>query len=794
MNSPGDDDYDMPLLVRNGSESPRSESSWGFSNSSKSADSNDMNLNIAAVSDDFEALSFLETNKVDSSNKADSDVTSNTSRSSSPVPELKFPAQFDPDVADIIDEKSESGKATVFDDDTSNDLSVYSSNEEIEEEDKSLKPPSIVADDEKEAKDSVTKSVTTKSSTNSTCKNSRSNADSDNPRASSSKLNESYYNETADEASWNADDIDDFVDAASFGNNSSGLPIMQISGVDLLTERDNSVNELQEVHHLMTFNSLVLIQKQKDWIEGSIAAQKGKPQRSLLTMELENLERKIKLLMDVKAWPNDRERRKQEKNPLTPSRAFFKAMALIDKSIEQFHKQYLKHISTVSEDNHELKIRIDKLVELNKALQEEASKSRQKTAKIKILQQERKDLKQTVDATDQMLASLLVNAKQEGSPIKRESSNLQSVKTYIQKLEEEREAHLSEIQSLKTPVQGPTESNSETDDSENDTKEVVTAQSSDEGSESNVVTGVLDDDLGSKWNTMERNEIELSSKDDRISSLTATVTGQESALEQVRAECKLMKSQLLQLEISRNEFKSQCDMKDSALTVSQDRISSLEEEILKAHAQCAAHEEDYEALRESFSTQKVATKQEITNSQDEVKGQVDLIREEFKEKLRKSEEELRKFKEDQERVVRDLKKSVEEMETERNQLRATLSSNTVFYDSVEEEKKECDNDFANVALTPADANLELMQSRFVEKASKQAFTIAQLTEENEMKDEQLKSLQEMVEMLLGQRNGEGDPIDKRKWGQRLSNLRARSQQAASDLVNRSQHGSMHGGQ
>jgi len=224
--------------------------------------------------------------------------------------------------------------------------------------------------------------------------------------------------------------------------------IVEISGVDLLTERDNSVKDLQEVHHLLTFHSLSLIRKQKDWITNG----KQPQQRScLLTMELENLERKIK----------------RKKNPLKPAKAFFKANALIDKSIEEFHKQYMKQISMISEDNQELQIRIDKLIELNGALQEEAAKSIQKTAKIKILQEERQYLTDTLDTTDQMLASLLINDGQEGSPIKKElSCNLQSVKSYIQRLEEVREAHLSEIQSLKISAQNIRKSNSEIGDSE----------------------------------------------------------------------------------------------------------------------------------------------------------------------------------------------------------------------------------------------------------------------------------------------------------------------------------------
>ena len=217
---------------------------------------------------------------------------------------------------------------------------------------------------------------------------------------------------------WKADEVDAFVGAEDFGNSSrsgkrstimQSVPSFEISGVNLLIERDTSVNELQEVSHLMTFNALVLIQKQKDWIEGSSDATDGanKGSSSLITMELENLERKIKLLMDYKEWPNEKERQKQEADPLTPSKAFFKAMALIDRSIEQFHKGYLKYISNNSEENRELKAHVEKLEVLSASLQDEASRSRQKTETIRNLQKDRDDLTRKVERIDERLASLV---------------------------------------------------------------------------------------------------------------------------------------------------------------------------------------------------------------------------------------------------------------------------------------------------------------------------------------------------------------------------------------------------
>jgi len=834
MSSGGqDEDYDMPLLVRTSSLSPRSNYSpvglgfAQFSKSPKTPGSNDRNTNIAAVSDDMEALAFPEPKK------AGSDRTSNSSSPVSIVEENEFETQFDSDVIGIIasEDKDDSAVATVFDDNTSNDESLFT-NEDDKEDVKSLKPPSIVLEekeDEKEGNDAAKNSATDSVGKKSKASRKSSKGGSDSRLSSSSRKHSVYLDddEDADAATWKADEIDAIVDADGFGSGSDHAP-MEITGVDLLTERDSSVNELQEVNHLMTFNALVLIQKQKDWIEGSIDATNGanKGTSAMITMELENLERKIKLLMDNKAWPNALERRKQKKNPFTPSKAFFKSMSLIDKSIEQFHKGYLKQMSTTSQENHDLKTSVEKLIEVNASLQEAAERSSQKTETIRRLQKHRENLMKTVDSTEQMLASFLVNA---GPNMKKESSNIQTVKSYIQRLEDERKAHLAEIETLKrsaakaTADDSSTCSNDEYADSEINPNfsyaetEVmnnctsVTTEVSDDGKKMNDDAGILDEDLGSKWNTLEKNELEIASKDDQIKSLKATVAGQESALESVRAECKLMRMQLVQLETTRNEFKNQCDLKDSALEISQSRISSLEEEVLRTHAQCATYEEDYEAMRESFATQKVATKQEIDHTQDGVKAKVEQVRDEFKEKLKREEEKLKEVEDDRDRVVRDLKTSLQEIEAERDSLQAKLAGSTMRPISpapinssyIEEKKEDEDVRSSPVLVSPqssSEAELIQMRSRFAEKASKQAFTIAQLTEENEMKDEQLKSLQEMVEMLLGKRNGDGELIDddnnsKRGWGKRISNLRARTQQRASDLRNRSRHGgSMHGSQ
>ena len=76
-------------------------------------------------------------------------------------------------------------------------------------------------------------------------------------------------------------------------------------------------------------------------------------------------------------------------------------MALIDKSIQQFHKGYLNHMSKTSQENHELKERVDKLVEVNASLQEQADRSLKKTEIIrKLLLFRRKLCSSTLELVD----------------------------------------------------------------------------------------------------------------------------------------------------------------------------------------------------------------------------------------------------------------------------------------------------------------------------------------------------------------------------------------------------------
>mgnify|MGYP005695354903 FL=1 len=208
----------------------------------------------------------------------------------------------------------------------------------------------------------------------------------------------------------------------------------------------------------------------------------------------------------------------------------------------------------------------------------------------------------------------------------------------------------------------------------------------------------------------------------------------------------------------------------------------------------------------------------LNNSHLDVKMQTESIRTEFEEKLQHTEEQLMEVKIDRERLVRDLKLSVEEVELERDILRSRLVENAaaelsfapITQDYFDEEKKESEDLPSEKFVSSSEArrlmelekdleNFNRMRGRLAEKASAQTFTIATLQEENDMKEQQLKSLNDMVEQLLGKNGKDGDEgttggsNNNRPWGHRISNLRDRSQRKASALLSRSRHGSMHGG-
>mmetsp|Transcript_10333 Transcript_10333/g.30231 ORF Transcript_10333/g.30231 Transcript_10333/m.30231 type:complete len:908 (-) Transcript_10333:308-3031(-) len=860
MSMEGEDDYDMPLLVQTTSSlattpSPKSKNLGfkvkGFGKNSKNSNSIGLNSNIAAVPDEVEALSFREEIiQMESSLKR----TSNNTSPVSIMEETSFVAQFDPASVETEEGEEKGELATVFDDETSNDGSILTgskdkdTDEEDSDEDKeqtsSLAPPSLVDTnefEEEQKRQQIPRALSSKSIAKSSVDNSntrRSNRTRNTDNSTTRRSSRTYIDEEADAATWKADEIDAFVDVDDFGNSSgqSSEPAMEISGINLLTERDSYLGELQEISHLMTFNALVLIQKQKDWIEGSLTATSSanKGSSNMIMMELSNLERKIKLLMDNKEWPNEREREKQKIDPLTPSKAFFKAMALIDKSIEQFHRGYLKYMSNTGEENHELKARVNELLVLNASLQEEAARSQQKTETIRNLQKERDDLTRKVDRADEKLSSLLPSDDNDrrnstGSSGKKKDSKFHSVRSYIHRLEAERDKNLAEIESLKLvgkniPIDASHEDGEDEDEEEslgekcdeNQLQEEkktssldlsIITENSDDDSKENEDTDVLLDDLGSKWRSLQENENAMTlvaNKEKQVDRLSKTVTDQETCLDSLRSECKLMRMQLLQLETNRNEFKSQCEMKDSALAISQDRIATLEEEVLRTQLECATYEEDYQAMKESFDSQKLAAKQGIFQSEDEVKAQFEQIRMEFNQKLERKDEELNEIREDRERLVRDLKASMKEVETERDNLRAELTKKNAAKPVLpppippifEEEKKESEENVIVVASPIEEKegiDFEQMQSRFAEKAAKQANTIAQLTEQNEIKDEQLKALHDMVEMLLGHKAEQRSEDNNGKWGQRISKFKLMSQQRATDLMNRSRHGgSIHG--
>ncbi|KAG7342745.1 hypothetical protein IV203_020689 [Nitzschia inconspicua] len=585
-------------------------------------------------------------------------------------------------------------------------------------------------------------------------------------------------------------------------NNDDATPI-EIHGVDLLEERDNTVSELQEMSHLMTFNSLILIQKQKDWLEGS----SNKAKSTSLMFELENMERKIKLLSDHREWPNETERRKQQRDPLTPSKAFFKAMSLLDRSIEQFHQGYLSFTAKTSQENHELKRAMEQLQSRNSSLLQETQSAHHT---LQHLENERNELMKQIKQMEKHLSLVTIKNDEDmddaASLVTDVCANNGSflskvfhVKAYIESLEEKQRKHLEEIAMLKSKMVVE-EKDDDDDEAEEDTdaikedEEIAPAASAD--------SGCLDDDLGSRWHTLEANEVateKAAEKERQVTELCVKLADREQDLASLRSECKLIRMQLLQEERSRNEFKTQMAEKDSALEVANQRIASLEEEVLKTHARCAAFEEDYAALKDSLAAQKEATLQELGSTQEETKAQMEKIRSDYETKLTTLESTLSSERSEKQRLVRDLKTALEEVEAERDQLKANMevaAARSVANGGGEEKKEpevEDEKSSDGTKMCKLEEELkqfERMRERLAEKACAQASTIAALTEANENKDAQLTSLQEMIEVLLLER----EASDKTAGGQlrqRFSNLRDKMREGAEQaagMLEMSRHG------
>jgi len=573
---------------------------------------------------------------------------------------------------------------------------------------------------------------------------------------------------------------------------------IEIQGVDLMVERDHSLSELQEMSHLMTFNALILIQKQKDWLEGSSSKSAN------LLFELENMERKIKLLSDHKEWPNETERKKQEKDPLTPSKAFFKAMSLLDRSIEQFHQGYLQFTAQKSQENHELKRNIETLQAKNSSLVQETQTQKNT---IQNLENERNDLAKQVKQMEKHLA--LVKIKQEDDDEREFTSNnnedgtflskVFNIKAYIETLEEQQRNQLEEIKTLKSKVaEGVKDEEKENDEeaagAEKQETELQRASSGD--------SGYLDDDLGSRWHTLQANEEATEKAADlerQVGELCTKLADREADLASLRSECKLIRMQLLQEERTRNEFKAQLKEKDSLLSVSEQRIASLEEEVLKTHARCATFEEDYAALKDSFAAQKEATLKEMTSTTEENKAKIDKMQSDYETRLQSLEEQLSKEVSDRERLVRDLKSSLGELESERNQLQEDIANLRIIQESNKkssegEEKKEQDSEDKAAyeqkmkKLEDELKQFERMRERLAEKACAQASTIATLQEENENKEAQLASLNEMIESLIEEREaGSANQLRQRMFNLR-DKVRERADIVKDHVINRSQHG------
>lgn len=579
---------------------------------------------------------------------------------------------------------------------------------------------------------------------------------------------------------------DDAEDYNYNSHNYSSVTNGEVGGMDLLRNQE-AVQELHKQRHLMTFNAVQLLKKQRGWLEGV----KG---TSKTVIELENLERKIDWFMENK-------RQKKDNDPLTPSKALFRAMTMLDSSMEKIQKAHGDEVAKAEEESHDLRRANASLQARNSALLEATAGLQKERDALRLeLQEEKKKSSEAAAAASAAAASVAATP--------REVAVDGDVSAVSDDEEEEVAGPAAEI-GVGSPAQdGAVRPSSPSPTSPSPTGQAVGDDAAVPAAGASAAV-LLGDDLGSRWHTLEESEeatAHVASLESQVCQLSALVAEKTGAIENLRGEWQHMRLQLGKLEESRLEAKRECEAKESALAVAASRIASLEDEVLQTHARCATSEEDYDALKESFTTQKEATRTEIAKAQEECCRRIDEIRTECERLLEASNEagnalkaaveELKGEREDLREICAGQDEKIKRIgEMLRANLKAGADGGGGMSGDEEEDVSirrsavdEVFNEFDGYDLAAAGGgsgadrkegeekddqttkSFEMAHDRFkvgrklAERASMQASTIADLQDANEIKDAQLQALHEMVESLLVER---GENVDNRQWGHRI---------------------------
>eukprot|EP00529_Nitzschia_sp_RCC80_P003056 CAMPEP_0113478636 /NCGR_PEP_ID=MMETSP0014_2-20120614/20864_1 /TAXON_ID=2857 /ORGANISM="Nitzschia sp." /LENGTH=1138 /DNA_ID=CAMNT_0000371845 /DNA_START=289 /DNA_END=3708 /DNA_ORIENTATION=- /assembly_acc=CAM_ASM_000159 len=619
-----------------------------------------------------------------------------------------------------------------------------------------------------------------------------------------------------------------------------GMSGFEIDGISLLDERDHldvkrnphqpltgaTVQQYKDMKNLMTFNALQLIQKQKKWLD-EMSGKKSPASMIAIKIELENLERKIRAPEEndisesgSAAGKDDGEKRvdlsgetaqleaaveagkakakgtKPPFVPMEPSKAMFKAMSLLDDSLQHFQKGCMKGFGKMNQLLKALKEDVDHLEARNSTLVEEISvlqKQRQQQTgtnmalltSLQKLKAERDNFAAALQSVEEQLSSMAPQSGVSSEEEKKDNDGDDndgvgaSVIAKVSRLQ-------AYIETLKVDAKAETEFESELS--------CITQQASGESASSEQLPHVTADlrkqveqltksneSLAAQHSSEKlelRSNLEASWK--QVNHLTNSLAERNSSIATFVQETNAAKDKLSSLEEENRNFKAVADEKTQLLLTATSRIDVLQEELLRT-------EEELRSVEMQYASQKNSAVEELRRAENQYSEELQLSKAHHSESRRILEEKLTTLESEHDRMVRDLKAAITELESERDMWKSQVSSG-----SKNDEMSDVPVD--DIAKTRSVEDLEdqfkqedqmaMFQSKMAQKAATQANLIAHLQHENDLKDAHMNEMKELIEHLSERQGGLKSMIANakgRQWGSVMSKI-----------GDRSFHGSSHG--
>lgn len=594
---------------------------------------------------------------------------------------------------------------------------------------------------------------------------------------------------------------------------------IEIDGMSLLDERDHlfddnnrlltgaTVQQYKDLKQLMTFNSLQLIQKQRKWLE-AMSGKKSPASMISIVMELENLERKIRgpteeegekkaenlteeeiqlLEAAVEAGKARAEGEKPPFVPMEPSKAMFKAMALLDDSLHHFQKGCMKGFGKMNQLVKSLKEDVDgleaknaellvEISQLHKQHHTQTSMNKALLTSLEKLKSERDGLASQMKTVGQGLASLVppsaaVYAHATPEEEKKDEDDddvgkaalakIERVQDYINSLKNTAQADIefeSELCSISQEVEGGSQQHTQVMtelrqriEQLTKTNETLLAQHSSEKKE-------LRANLEASWK--------------QVDHLTASLSERNNSIANFVQQNQLAKIQLANLVEDNKGYKAVADEKASLLLTATSRIDVLQGELLRV-------EEELRTVEMDFAEYKASSMESLRNADKEWSTELENAKAEHEETKQTLQAQLDNMESERDRMVRDLKAAIVEAEAERDQMKATEATTKEKSGMVDvriaEEANGSVRDLED--QFQREDQFEHLRSKMAHRASSQTNLIAQLQHENELKDAHLQEMKELIEHLSERQGGLKTLLvnaKERKWGSLISKLSDRS--------------------